>query len=60
MQNIGAYGVELKDVFEQLTAIDIGNATMQIFNKEACAFGYRESIFKRQLKDKFFIYSVTL
>lgn len=60
MQNIGAYGVELKDVFEELEAIDLQTASTKIFTKEQCQFGYRESIFKKAAQGKFFIYAVTL
>ncbi|MEO5967917.1 MAG: UDP-N-acetylmuramate dehydrogenase [Ferruginibacter sp.] len=59
MQNIGAYGVEIKDVFESLTALELSTGKEVIFNYEDCAFGYRESIFKNKLKGKFIILDVT-
>jgi len=58
IQNIGAYGVELKDVFYQLTAINIQTGDIIKFNKEDCNFGYRSSIFKNELKNKYIISSV--
>lgn len=60
IQNIGAYGVELKDVFIELEAIDLQSGAVQIFSKEACHFGYRDSIFKQSAKGLYFIYSITL
>lgn len=60
IQNIGAYGVELKDVFHALTAIDLTHGKIRTFNTTACQFGYRNSIFKNDFKNKFIITSVTL
>jgi len=59
IQNIGAYGTELKDVFESCTAFEIGTAKIKTFYKNDCHFSYRESIFKQALKGKFIITSVT-
>lgn len=59
MQNIGAYGVEIKDIFESLEAFDIRDKTTVRFSATDCAFGYRESIFKNKLKGLFVITHVT-
>jgi UDP-N-acetylmuramate dehydrogenase len=59
MQNIGAYGVELKDVFESLEAMNREDKTIHTFTNNDCSFGYRDSIFKRKYKDQFVILSVT-
>ncbi|SHJ51112.1 UDP-N-acetylmuramate dehydrogenase [Pseudozobellia thermophila] len=60
IQNIGAYGVELKDSFVSCEAMDVGNQELKTFSKEACRFGYRDSYFKNQGKGKYIITSVTL
>lgn len=58
MQNIGAYGVEIKDVFDSLEAFNVCDKRMYTFTAADCEFGYRESIFKRRYKDQFIITSV--
>ena len=59
IQNIGAYGVELKDVFHELTAIDLKNGDVKVFNLADCQFGYRNSIFKNTYRNRLIITSVT-
>ncbi len=59
MQNIGAYGVEIKDIFHELEAYHIGDKSLQTFSLTDCEFGYRESVFKRKWKGQFIITSVS-
>lgn len=59
IQNIGAYGVELKDVFSHLEALDLKSFEIRRFTLSDCNFGYRNSIFKSDLKDFFLITSVS-
>ncbi|PWL37468.1 UDP-N-acetylenolpyruvoylglucosamine reductase [Flagellimonas aquimarina] len=60
IQNIGAYGVELKDVFTSCSAMEIETGELIAFDKKACEFGYRDSIFKNAAKNKYIITSVSL
>jgi len=58
VQNIGAYGTEIKDTFVSCNAINIATQEMKTFTKDECNFGYRESVFKNEAKDKYVIVSV--
>jgi UDP-N-acetylmuramate dehydrogenase len=59
MQNIGAYGVEIKDIFHSLEAYDMDDKTIVTFGLADCQFGYRESVFKHRYKGRFIILNVT-
>lgn len=59
MQNIGAYGVEIKSVIESVEAVDIESGEKRVFSNAECEFGYRESIFKKALKHKYVITGAT-
>jgi len=60
IQNIGAYGVELQSFFLRLHARDIAGGNAMVLDREACAFGYRDSVFKRALQDRLVITAVEL
>ncbi|MEO0338781.1 MAG: UDP-N-acetylmuramate dehydrogenase [Bacteroidota bacterium] len=60
IQNIGAYGVELRDTFFSLEAIHLQDGTQQVFSAQDCNFGYRDSYFKHAAKGKYLITQVTL
>ncbi|MFN0016567.1 MAG: UDP-N-acetylmuramate dehydrogenase [Saprospiraceae bacterium] len=60
VQNIGAYGVELRDVFVSLEAVELATGKTRHFNRAQCRFGYRDSVFKSTEKGRYCITSVTL
>lgn len=59
IQNIGAYGVEVKDLIVELSTLEINSGIEVLFASESCEFAYRDSVFKQKLKDQFIITSVT-
>jgi UDP-N-acetylmuramate dehydrogenase len=59
MQNIGAYGAELKDIFYELDAFHLKEKKTEKFSSQDCAFGYRESVFKKRYRNQFAIMTVT-
>ena len=60
LQNIGAYGAELRDTFDHLEAVEISTGALRVFAADACGFGYRESVFKNALKNQFVVTAVVL
>ena len=60
MQNIGAYGVEIKETFVELEALEISSGKVVKFSNSECEFGYRESVFKNKMKNKYIILNITL
>ena len=60
MQNIGAYGVEIKETFVELEALEILSGKIVKFNNSDCEFGYRESVFKNKMKNQYIILNITL
>ena len=60
LQNIGAYGAELRDTFDHLEAVEIGTGEGRVFMAGECGFGYRESVFKNVLKNQFVVTAVVL
>ncbi len=60
IQNIGAYGVEIKDLLQKLKAVRITDGVLKSFEKDACKYAYRESIFKKELQGQYIVVSVSL
>lgn len=58
VQNVGAYGVEAKDVIERVYTIDVETLEERVFSNAECKFGYRDSAFKHELKGKYIVTSV--
>lgn len=59
VQNVGAYGREAKDIIHSVRAFEIATGEERIFSNEECQFGYRDSVFKGALKDRYIVWSVT-
>jgi UDP-N-acetylmuramate dehydrogenase len=60
IQNIGAYGVEIENRIENVVGVDMTTGELRTFQKDDCMFNYRESVFKHELREKYFISSITL
>jgi UDP-N-acetylmuramate dehydrogenase len=60
LQNIGAYGAELRDTFDHLEAVEMATGALRVFSAGECGFGYRESVFKNTLKNQFVVTAVML
>ena len=60
LQNIGAYGAELRDTFDHLEAVELATGELRIFTAGECGFGYRESVFKNTLKNQYVVTAVVL
>ena len=60
LQNIGAYGAELRDTFDHLEALELSTGELRVFTAGECGFGYRESVFKNVLKGQFVVTAVVL
>ena len=60
LQNIGAYGAELRDTIDHLEAVELGTGALRVFTTDECGFGYRESVFKNVLKNQFVVTAVVL
>ena len=60
LQNIGAYGAELRDTFDHLEAVELDTGALRVFTTDECGFGYRESVFKNVLKNQFVVTALVL